>query len=160
MKQKQISPERKGVYYLGMGMMVVGAISFFSTFVTFAINFGDFSNFEANARSDAIRAIGGFLLMIIGGVLSNIGAKGLAGSGVILDPEKARKDVEPWARMGGGVVKDAMDEAGIRIGENNSSQNSAELPFDEQLRRLHKLLQDGIISDAEYQAKKKRILEK
>ena len=158
MKQKQISPERKRVYYIGKGMMVVGAISFFSTFVTFAINFGDFSNFEANARSDAIRAIGGILLLIIGGILSNIGAKGLAGSGVILDPEKARKDIEPWARMGGGVVKDALDEAGIRM--NESGKSGAELPFDEQLRRLHKLREDGIISDEEYQEKKKRILEK
>ena len=33
-----------------------------------------------------------------------------AGSGVVLDPEKARKDVEPWSRMGGGVVQDALSE--------------------------------------------------
>ena len=158
MKQKQISPERKGVYYLGMGLTIVGMILFFSIFVVVAMNSDDMHGVDDS--SFTVRAVVGFALIAIGGWLRNVGEKGLAGSGVILDPEKARKDLEPWARMGGGVVKDALDEAGIRIGENSSSQNSAELPFDEQLRRLHKLLQDGIISDAEYQAKKKRILEK
>jgi hypothetical protein len=59
--------------------------------------------------------------------------------------------------MGGGVMKDAMDEAGIRMDE--SGKSGAELPFDEQLRGLHKLREDGIITDDEYQEKTKRILE-
>ena len=45
--------------------------------------------------------------------MRNIGAKGLAGSGVILDPEQAREDVEPWSRMGGGVLQDALSEVDV-----------------------------------------------
>jgi len=81
---------------------------------------------------------------------------GAAGSGIVLDPERAREDVEPWARMAGGVVKDALDEAGIASGQH---QHADALPFDEQLRRLHKLREEGILSEAEYEAKKKQILE-
>lgn len=32
-----------------------------------------------------------------------------AGSGVILDPEKAKEELEPFSRMAGGMVKDALD---------------------------------------------------
>jgi uncharacterized OB-fold protein len=34
---------------------------------------------------------------------------------MILDPEKARKDLEPYSRMTGGMVKDALDEAHINL---------------------------------------------
>jgi hypothetical protein len=81
---------------------------------------------------------------------------GLAGSGLKLDPQGARRDVEPWARMTGGVVKDAMDEAGIKLGGQPAG---GELPFDERLRRLQKLQQDGLISEQEYASTRKKILE-
>jgi hypothetical protein len=81
---------------------------------------------------------------------------GLAGSGVKLDPEEARRDVEPWSRMTGGVLKDAMDEAGIKLGGQASGD---ELPFDERLRRLQKLRDDGLVSEQEYESTKKKILE-
>jgi RNA polymerase subunit RPABC4/transcription elongation factor Spt4 len=45
--------------------------------------------------------------------LRSVGAKGWAGSGVVLDPETARKDVEPWSRMGGGVLQDALSEVQV-----------------------------------------------
>lgn len=54
------------------------------------------------------------------------------------------------------MVKDALDEAGLHIGQ---TQSSSELPFDEQLRRLHELHKDGIISEDEYQTKRKQILD-
>jgi len=34
----------------------------------------------------------------------------------VLDPEKAREDLEPYSRMAGGMVKDAMDEAAVKLG--------------------------------------------
>ena len=89
---------------------------FLSTFVTFAMNFGDFSNFEANAKSDMFRAIGGMVLLGMGAFIRGIGARGLAGSGVVLDPEKARDELEPYSRMAGGMVKDALDEADVKLG--------------------------------------------
>ena len=35
---------------------------------------------------------------------------------MILDPEKARDELEPYSRMAGGMVKDALNEADIKIG--------------------------------------------
>ena len=69
--------------------------------------------------------------MIGGSLLRWIGRMGMAGSGIKLNPEEARRDVEPWARMTGGVVKDAMDEAGIKMGSSATGEN---LPFDERLQ--------------------------
>ena len=112
---KQISPERKTAYYVGMAIMVLGGLLFFSVFVTGALNFGDFSNFEADARSNMFRAIGGMALLFLGAVITSVGARGLAGSGVVLDPEKARDDLEPYSRMAGGMVKDVLEEAEINL---------------------------------------------
>ena len=113
---KQISEERRTAYYVGMGLMIVGGILFVSTFITFAMHFGDFSNFESNAKSDMLRAFGGMALLVVGGIIRGIGARGLAGSGVVLDPEKARQELEPDSRMAGGMVKDALDEASVNLG--------------------------------------------
>lgn len=113
---KEISDERKAAFYIGTGLIILGGISFASTFLTFALHFGDFSNFESNAKSDIFRAVGGMALLIVGGIVRGLGARGLAGSGVVLDPEKAREELEPYARMAGGMAKDALDEAGISLG--------------------------------------------
>ena len=113
---RQISEERKTAYYLGTGLMILGGILFASTFVTFAMHFGDFSNFESSAKSGMFTAVGGMALVIVGGIVRGIGARGLAGSGVVLDPEKARKELEPYSRMAGGMVKDALDEANVNLG--------------------------------------------
>ncbi len=107
---KQISEGRKAAYYIGMGLILIGALSFASTFVTFAMHFGDFSQFESRAKSDMFRAFGGMALMAVGLIVKSIGAAGLAGSGTVLDPEQARKDLEPYSRMVGGMVKDALEE--------------------------------------------------
>jgi len=113
---RHISGERKTAYYLGMGLMILGGILFASTFVTFAMRFGDFSNFESNAKSDVFRAVGGMALLFVGVIIRGIGARGLAGSGVVLNPEKARQELEPYSRMAGGMVKDALEEANVSLG--------------------------------------------
>ncbi|MBU0753842.1 MAG: zinc ribbon domain-containing protein [Planctomycetes bacterium] len=113
---KRISEKRKTAYYLGMILMVIGGLTFFSVFITGAMNFGDFSNFESDARSSMSRAIAGMALLIIGGIIRGIGARGLAGSGVVLNPEQARSELEPYSRMAGGMVKDALDEADVKLG--------------------------------------------
>ena len=112
---KEISDSRKGLYYLGGGVALVGFLLFASTFVSAALHFGDFDDFEARGKSMAIRAFGGMALLIVGGILRNVGARGLAGSGAVLDPKQARSDLEPFSRMAGGMAKDAMDEAGIDL---------------------------------------------
>lgn len=79
---RQISDERKTAYYVGMGLQVLGGLLFASTCVTFLMHFGDFSHFEARAKSHGFRAFGGMALLIVGGIIRGVGAKGLAGSGV------------------------------------------------------------------------------
>ena len=162
MDQRQPSPERKKVYYAGMALMVVGFLCFGSVFVSGCLETEKFPNFNfadavSRQHSMTVRAIVGMVLMIAGGFLRNAGRLGLAGSGIKLDPEEARKDVEPWARIGGGVLKDALDEAGVSLG--GKAPASEQLPFDERLRRLQKLRQDGILNEAEYETAKKKILD-
>lgn len=59
------------------------------------------------------RALGGMGLIVLGGFLMKVGKSGLAGSGVVLDPQQARKDMEPWSRMKGGMVQDALEEVEV-----------------------------------------------
>jgi len=112
---RRISSKRKSLYYLGNVLIVVGMILFASTFVTFLSHFGDVSNFEADARLDFGRALAGMACMIVGGILRRVGARGLAGSGIVLDPDRAREELEPYSRMVGGMAKDALDEADIDL---------------------------------------------
>ena len=72
----------------------------------------------------------------------------------MLDPRLARKELKPWAKMGGGILKDALEEAGLKKEESVSSDLEADL------RALYRLHQDGILSDEEYEAAKKKRLEK
>ena len=74
---RQISEGRKAAYYVGMVLTILGALSFGSVFVTAALNFGNFTNFEADARSSMLRAFGGMVLMIVGTIIRMIGARGL-----------------------------------------------------------------------------------
>lgn len=107
---RTISQERKKLYYAGMGLAGLGLLLFLSTFVTFAMNFGNFDNFVGNARSDFLRAIIGMVMMIAGGGMMGMGRGGLAGSGLVLDPERAKQDLEPFARMSGGLTDAAFAE--------------------------------------------------
>jgi hypothetical protein len=124
--QKQIPPERKALYYTGMGLTIVGVLLFLSTFVSGISNFGNFEDFDRRVKGEMCTALCGMGLMVVGGILMRVGAVGAAGSGFILDPEQARKDVEPWARMGGGVADDALSEIGLarkleeRLGQKES----------------------------------------
>ncbi|QDS91587.1 hypothetical protein FF011L_03170 [Roseimaritima multifibrata] len=109
----QISNERKTAYYIGIAISIAGVLLFLSVFVTGAMNFGNFDNFEGQTRSFVFRAIGGMVLFVAGKIIAHIGARGLAGSGVVLDPKKAREDLKPYSKMTGGMVADALDESGI-----------------------------------------------
>ena len=149
---KEISPERKKLYTVGLILMAVGILLFLSVFVSAAMHFGDFSNFAERGRNQFLRAFIGMVLVGVGGVIRAIGSHGTAGSGLVLDPRKAKEDLEPWARMGGGLVKDALDEADVKISQ------SAQMPFDEKLRRLETLKEEGLISHAEYEVKRGEIL--
>ncbi len=106
----QIPPKRRAAFYVGTGMMVLGGLLFASAFLGMALRFGDFTDFEGRAASTAVRLFLGMGLMIVGSMVRMAGARGLAGAGVILDPARARRELEPYSRMAGGMLKDALGE--------------------------------------------------
>lgn len=115
---RQISEARKIAYYIGMGVMALGGLTFGSSFIVFLIGMGaDFHSQQTYGILFGCLAAGGMLLLIVGIIISQVGARGLAGSGVVLDPEEAREDLEPFTRMAGGMIKDALDEAEIKVGQ-------------------------------------------
>jgi hypothetical protein len=158
MPTRDVSAGRKVFYYLGVIVMVCGFFTFGSVFVSGALNFGNFDNFESRGRSMGLRAVGGMGLIVLGGILQGIGRMGLAGAGVVLDPQQARRDVEPWSRMQGGVLKDTLDEAGLDLSRIGAITHEAAPDFDTKLRKLHQLYQDGILSKEEYEREKAEAL--
>jgi hypothetical protein len=162
MIHRQIPPQRKAIFRLGQILALLGFVSFMSTFVSAALNFGDFSNFEADTRSMALRAVGGMIMMIVGGGLITFGVAGAAGSMLTLDPEKARENLEPWARMSGGLKKAELDEMGIdipKIADALAGGSAAGETIESRLRGLHALYKDGILSEEEYQREKQELLD-
>lgn len=107
----KISNERKALYYIGLGLIVLGVILFFSSF--FAVNDGFDPFFAPGMPSFFKRALIGMICMIVGSILMNIGAKGAAGSGLILDPDKARDDLKPYTSAAGGMINDVIENIDI-----------------------------------------------
>ena len=125
---RQISEERKGAYYLGMILVVIGFLIFASNFFSVFSSLGSSHGFGGQpsmggiGKSMMTRAFLGMGFIVVGSFIRRIGARGLAGSGMILNPRQAREDLEPYSRMAGGMVKDALDEADVHLG--SSSRNS------------------------------------
>lgn len=106
----KISTERKATYYIGLGMIILGFILFISVFFSGISAMNDpFSGRGVPFQNAVI----GMILMIAGGVVSNIGAKGAAGSGIILDPEKAREDLKPYNEVKGQMINDVLENIDI-----------------------------------------------
>lgn len=108
----KIPEERKVMYYVGMGIMIIGVILFFSVFVSVGCAVND--TFTGEPRMPSFgNAIFGFILIAIGGIIQNIGAKGAAGSGIILDPEQAREDLKPYSEAAGGMLNDVVSNIDV-----------------------------------------------
>ena len=131
---KQISPERKKLYNAGLVMMIVGGCLFALPFLAVPIiMIVTFLGFDGEGIPKGLIGLPivaffsfiGLGLIIAGGAMRFIAAGGKAASGLVLDPEQAREDLEPWTRMGGGMVKDALDEADIDL--NNLGGVGSEL---------------------------------
>lgn len=107
----KIPEGRKVTYYVGMGMIVIGVILFLSVFISVAsfmsrpFSGGGFPNFA--------NGIFGFILIAAGGIVSSIGAKGAAGSGIILDPDQAREDLKPFNEARGGMINDVISNIDV-----------------------------------------------
>ena len=114
MTKKEISKERKILYYAGMMIIAIGLILFMSTFFT---NPDRFLMGEVSMGSIASKAVIGFIMVAVGGLMMKVAARGTAGSGLLLDPEKARDDLSPWSSMAGGMIDDALSETQIGTGK-------------------------------------------
>ena len=112
---QEVSEGRKAAHYGGIVLVVIGGVLFASTFVSGCLHFGDFTNFEGRARTEIGTALVGMAFLFVGGFLQTLGSRGLAGSGVILDPGKAREDLKPYSQMAGGMLRDALDEAKVQL---------------------------------------------
>ncbi len=163
---REISPDRKSLYTLGMVVSGAGFLLFLSVFVTSFLSFGDFTDFHNRMTSFGFRALGGVLLLIMGTKLRMLAAHGPAGSGLVLDPEQARRDMEPWSRMSGGMTKDALDEMGVDVPRivdalsgGSSTADAAAETFEQRLRSLHALHKDGLLTDEEYRREKQELLD-
>lgn len=106
---RQLSPERQMLHYVGTALVGGGILIFFLTMVYLFFNGHKDMSFDGPPRA----VVGFFIGMgmaIVGGVLKGLGRGGLAGSGLVPDPEQARRDLEPWNRSAGGQVADAIKE--------------------------------------------------
>ena len=106
----KLTKERKVTYYIGTGMVVIGFILFISIFFSIANSMNN--PFGIHNPSFANPIIG-MVLMIAGAVVQNIGAKGAAGSGLILDPEKAREDLKPFNEARGKMINDTISNIDV-----------------------------------------------
>ncbi len=102
--RRKISGDRQALYYGGLALMAVGLLVFIGNMLSM-------SKGTREMGSMMTTALVGMGLMVAGQFMSRVGKAGLAGSGVILDPEQAREDLEPFSRQGGAMLKDALDEA-------------------------------------------------
>lgn len=127
----KLSKERKATYYIGMGMIILGVLLFLSTFVDVAkfmedpFSDGFSSNdgvigtytyrhpYSMNTGPSFIKPVIGIILMISGGFVMNVGARGVAGSGLMLDPDKAREDLKPFNEAKGGMINDVISNIDV-----------------------------------------------
>lgn len=121
----EISPERKAAYYAGMGMVALGFAVFLGNMVcagsgTSGDAFQPVHGFQSPRGFSMGAAIFGIVLVIGGGLLVKVGRLGVAGAGVVLEPQRARKDLEPYSRLAGGMLKDALEETGGVLGAKES----------------------------------------
>ena len=103
--RRQVSPGRKLAFYLGYLCMAGSAL------ITISLVSGPFESSWSGLRSIAWRAASALGCLVLGLFLRMIGIRGLAGSLVVLDPPRARKDLEPWSRAAGGLLDAAVSEA-------------------------------------------------
>lgn len=104
----RISNNRKAAYYVGIAMIVIGIVLFLSVFVVTFGMMSDKNDFSMNRMPPFKNAVIGMILMIAGSAISNIGAKGAAGSGLILDPDQAREDLKPFNEAKGKMINDLI----------------------------------------------------
>ena len=120
----KIPEDRAMLYYLGNILIVVGFLLFVSVIIQgiSLVNSGPgfppsagspFDPMNRSHRSNEpnfMVALAGMGLVLVGGICRSVGAAGLAGSGILIDPERQREELKPWSKMAGGMLSDALEE--------------------------------------------------
>lgn len=127
----KISSERKVTYYIGIACTIVGFILFISSFFSGIDNSSPMNsistqNFSMETPSFFKQAVVGMILIIVGAILIRVGSQGLAGSGIVLDPEKAREDLKPFNEVKGKMINDVVEN--IDVVNNLSEQSKDNAP--------------------------------
>jgi hypothetical protein len=120
----KITKQRKITYYIGIGMAIVGFILFISVFFSVGRSMND--PFGQNQPPSFSNSVIGLVLIIAGFIIMNIGARGAAGSGLLLDPEKAREDLKPFNEAKGGMINDVISNIDI-VGNLTKPQENKEV---------------------------------
>lgn len=126
-RENEIPDWRVLVFNLGTVLAAVGLIAFLGTFAVVGMTLMQvpFNTSSTYAMKHAVGMSGvGFFLMVTGNALRAIGARGLAGSGIVLDPARAREDLKPYARMVGGMIADAVKELDTESDDNKTSEKT------------------------------------
>jgi hypothetical protein len=85
---------RLPIFYLGTAVSVIGVLLFLSVFVTFLANFGNFDHFDERARSSGFRALGGMVLMVVGGVIASAAGGKRVSSRLLRNVQQLRDQVQ------------------------------------------------------------------
>lgn len=118
----KITKGRKITYYVGMVMVVLGFILFISLFFSVASYINNpVDPFDGKSVPSFENSILGMILMIVGFFVMNIGAQGAAGSGLVLDPKKAREDLKPFNEAKGQMINDVISN--IEVAEKIIKSN-------------------------------------
>lgn len=123
--RRTVSPERKNLYLVGIGMQAIGGLGVIVCFIGFTMT-GFMAAESFGERESPMPWFVGFAICaaFVGGgaAVCRVAARGVAGSGLVLDPQRAKADLEPWARTAGGLVRDVVDEAGVGRTDGNGER--------------------------------------
>ena len=106
-ERRQVSKGRKFAFYCGYLSMAAGLALLIFTVATLDLTA------PSRIRAAGFRVLAGLGLLGAGLLLRRVGIRGLAGSLLILDPPRAKEDLEPWSRAAGGLVDAGLSEVSI-----------------------------------------------
>lgn len=116
----QLSGTRRRVHNAMSIVMALCGLGIASGFILFALGVGEDHRSVPNSHAPPFGWLVGavsMMVLVVAAVVRGIATYGLAGSGVVLDPKQARKDLEPFSRQAGGMLRDALDEGGVNLGQ-------------------------------------------
>jgi len=113
----KISNQRKVLYYIGIGTIIIGFIMFMSSFFV-KMDTG----FSMETPSFFKRGALVMICMIVGSVLPSIGRLWAAGSGFLLNPDKEREDLKPFSESKGRMINDVIENIDIVKNINQPSK--------------------------------------